>query len=46
MQFIQQVQARALENDWQLYEIGSICGSLEQVFLDIVIRDSITPPAL
>jgi len=46
MQFIQQVQARALENDWQLYEIGSIGGSLEQVFLDIVIRDSITPPAL
>ena len=46
MQFIQQVQARALENDWQLYEMGSIGGSLEQVFLDIVIRDSITPPAI
>ena len=46
MQFIQQVQTRALENDWLLYEMGSIDDSLEQVFLDIVIRDSITPSAL
>lgn len=40
-QFIQHVQARSLEKDWQLYEIGSIGGSLEQVFLDLVMRDSI-----
>lgn len=43
MQFIQQVQARSLENDWQLYEISELGGSLEQVFLDLVVRDSITP---
>ena len=46
MQFIQQVQARSLEHNWQLYEISSISGSLEQVFLDLVIRDSITAPAV
>ena len=40
MQFIQQVQSRALENDWQLYEIGSLGGSLEQIFLELVMRDS------
>jgi hypothetical protein len=45
MQFIQQVQARSLENDWHLYEIGSIGGSLEQTFLDLVVRDSIAPVA-
>jgi len=45
MQFIQQVQARSLENKWQLYEIGSIGGSLEQAFLDLVVRDSIAPAA-
>ncbi|MBT8123396.1 MAG: ABC transporter ATP-binding protein [Gammaproteobacteria bacterium] len=45
MQFIQQVQARSLENDWQLYEIASFGGSLEQVFLDLVVRDSIASPA-
>lgn len=45
MQFIQQVQARSLENDWQLYEMASFGGSLEQVFLDLVVRDSIAPPA-
>ena len=44
MQFIQQVQARSLEKGWQLYEMGSISGSLEQVFLDLVMRDSITLP--
>ena len=41
MEFIQQVQARSLKNDWQLYEISSIGGSLEQVFLDLVMRDSV-----
>ena len=41
MEFIQQVQARSLENDWQLYEMGTIGGSLEQVFLDLVMRDSV-----
>jgi len=45
MQFIQQIQARSLEKNWQLYEMGSISGSLEQVFLDLVMRDSTTPPA-
>ena len=45
MQFIQNVQARSLENDWQLFEIAPFGGSLEQVFLDLVVRDSITPPA-
>lgn len=44
MQFIQQVQARSLENDWQLYEISELGGSLEQIFLDLVVRDSIAPP--
>jgi len=43
MQFIQQVQARSLENDWQLYEIAELGSSLEQVFLDLVVRDSIAP---
>jgi len=38
--FIQQVQAQSLENNWQLYEIGPIASSLEQVFLDLVVRDS------
>ena len=42
--FIQQIQARSLQNDWQLYEIGLISGSLEQVFLDLVMRDSMTSP--
>ena len=45
MQFLQQVQAHSLENDWQLYEIAELGGSLEQVFLDLVMRDSITPAA-
>jgi len=43
MRFIQEVQARSLDNDWQLYEISPIGGSLEQVFLDLTVRDSITP---
>ncbi len=38
--FIQQVQAQALQNDWQLYEISSIGGSLEQAFMDLVVRDT------
>jgi ABC-2 type transport system ATP-binding protein len=42
-QFIQQVQARSLEKNWQLYEISSISGTLEQVFLDLVMRDSSNP---
>ena len=46
MQFIQQIQACSLENDWQLYEIGPIGGSLEQVFLDLTVRDSVASPAL
>ena len=41
MNFIQQVQARSLENHWQLYEIGELGGSLEQVFMDLVMRDSV-----
>ncbi|MEJ2115181.1 MAG: ABC transporter ATP-binding protein [Gammaproteobacteria bacterium] len=45
MQFIQQVQAHSLKNDWQLYEISAISSSLEQVFLDLVMRDSITTSA-
>jgi ABC-2 type transport system ATP-binding protein len=45
MQFIQQVQARSLDNDWQLYEISELGGSLEQVFLDLVMREPITPAA-
>ncbi len=40
MEFIQQLQTRSLKNDWQLYEIGSLGSSLEQVFLDLVMRDS------
>ncbi len=44
MQFIQQVQVRALESDWQLYEMSSISGSLEQVFLELVMRDNVIPP--
>ena len=43
MNFIQQIQAQALKNDWQLYEMHSIGGSLEQVFLDLVMRDSVNP---
>lgn len=43
--FIQNIQSHSLQNDWQLYEISAISGSLEQVFLDLVMRDSITPPA-
>ena len=39
-EFIQQVQAQALQNHWQLYEISSIGGSLEQAFMDLVVRDS------
>lgn len=42
--FIQQVQAQSLENNWQLYEISPIASSLEQVFLDLVMRDSTTSP--
>ena len=38
--FIQQVQSLALKNNWQLYEIGQVASSLEQVFLDLVVRDS------
>ncbi len=38
-EFIQNVQAQALENNWQLYEIAPIASSLEQVFLDLVVRD-------
>ncbi len=45
MQFIQQVQMQSLENNWQLYEIGSIGSSLEHIFLDLVMRDSVIPPA-
>lgn len=41
--FIQKIQSHSLQNDWQLYEISAISGSLEQVFLDLVMRDSITP---
>ena len=40
MEFIQHVQAQSLEQNWQLYEISSFGGSLEQVFLDLVMRDS------
>ncbi len=42
--FIQQVQAQSLANNWQLYEIGPIASSLEQVFLDLVMRDSTPSP--
>lgn len=42
--FIQQVQSQGLQKDWKLYEISSISGSLEQVFLDLIMRDSVTPP--
>ena len=40
MEFIQQLQNCSLKNDWQLYEISSLGSSLEQVFLDLVMRDS------
>jgi len=42
--FLQQVQTQSLENNWHLYEISSVSGTLEQVFLDIVMRDAISPP--
>jgi len=32
MSFIQNIQTQSLKNDWQLYEMHSIGGSLEQVF--------------
>lgn len=38
--FIQHVQEKALKCNWRLYEIAPIASSLEQVFLDLVIRDS------
>lgn len=38
--FIQNLQAHALENNWQLYEIAPVASSLEQVFLDLVVRDA------
>ncbi len=38
--FIQQVQSLALQNNWQLYEISPIASSLENVFLDLVVRDA------
>ncbi len=38
--FIQQVQLQAMQKDWQLYEISSIGGTLEQAFMDLVVRDS------
>ncbi|MFK7814746.1 MAG: ABC transporter ATP-binding protein [Gammaproteobacteria bacterium] len=44
--FIQQIQSHSLQSDWQLYEISPISGSLEQVFLDLVMRDSITTPTV
>ena len=37
--FIQNVQARALEKNWQLFEIAPVASSLEQVFLDLVVRE-------
>jgi len=43
--FIQNVQARALENNWRLYEIAPVASSLEQVFLDLVVRDAQTASA-
>jgi len=47
MSFIQNIQTQSLKNDWQLYEMHSIGGSLEQVFLDLVMRDSASlPPVL
>ena len=39
-EFIQQVQAQALQKGWQLDEISSVGGSLEQAFMDLVMRDS------
>ncbi len=38
--FIQQVQSLALKNNWQLHEIAPVATSLEQVFLDLIVRDS------
>ena len=38
--FIQQLQSRALENQWQLYEISPVGASLEQSFMDLVVKDS------
>ncbi|MGI9227861.1 MAG: ABC transporter ATP-binding protein [Gammaproteobacteria bacterium] len=40
--FIQQVQSKALQSDWKLYEIAPVASTLEQVFLDLVVRDSTT----
>ncbi len=38
--FIQQLQSCSLENNWQLYEISSIGASLEQSFMDLVVKNS------
>lgn len=40
--FIQHVQTKSLQSDWQLYEIAPVASTLEQVFLDLVVRDSTT----
>ena len=40
--FIQQVQSKALQCEWQLYEIAPVASTLEQVFLDLVVRESTT----
>ena len=44
--FIQQVQSQALEKNWQLYEIAPMANSLEQVFVDLVMRESSPPNAM
>jgi ABC-2 type transport system ATP-binding protein len=43
--FIQHVQSYALQNDWKLYEISAISGSLEDIFLGLIMRDTSTSPA-
>ncbi len=40
--FIQHVQTMALRSNWQLDEIVPVASTLEQVFLDLVVRDSTT----
>ena len=40
--FIQHVQTKSLQSNWQLYEIAPVASTLEQVFLDLVVRDSTT----
>ena len=40
--FIQNVQKKSLKSNWHLYEIAPIASNLEQVFLDLVVRESTT----